>query len=41
MLEDPQFSTHTSSPFHYAAGCQDLKVLDKKLLALDEKHLEL
>jgi hypothetical protein len=36
MLEDPQFFAHTSSPFHGAAAYRDLKVLDKKLLGLDE-----
>jgi hypothetical protein len=41
MLEEPQFSTHSSSLFHCATGYQDLEVLDKKLLGLDEQPLEL
>jgi hypothetical protein len=41
MLEDPQFSAHTSSPFHWATGSWDLEVLDKKLLGIDEQPLEL
>jgi hypothetical protein len=41
MLEDPQFSTRTPSPFHLAASCQDVEVLDKELSGLDEQHLGL